>query len=151
MFWNPEEARTGQRAGILFWCLVIGLHGLLMGSLGSHKNLWPQQKTEAILLREASGVDPLLTVDLRTDSLPQLMLVSGIGPGLAGRIIEARQQRALENRPPFPCRCVVSRVPGVPDRALFEAGPWLLPRPCSQWKCENMEIDSPLEDRRGSR
>ncbi len=145
MFWNPEEARTGQRAGILFWCLVIGLHGLLMGSL------YPHQKTEAILLREAPGVDPLLTVDLRTDSLSQLMLVSGIGPGLAGRIIEARQQRVLENRPPFPCRCVVSRVPGVPDRALFEAGPWLLPRPCLQWKCENMEIDSPLEDSRGSR
>lgn len=140
MLLSPEEARTGQRAGILFWCLVIILHGLLMGSL------WPRQKTEAILLRDAIGVDPMVTVDLRTDPLPQLLLVSGIGPGLAGRIIEARQQRVMEKRPPFPCRCVVSRVPGVPDRALFEAGPWLLPRPCAQWICENPETDVPRQE-----
>ena len=124
--------------------ILLGLHGLLMGPL------WTSEGSDLRLLQEAVGEDPLLKVDLRIDPLPRLQLISGIGPGIAARIIEARQRVKQEMMPEFPCRCAFMNLPGVPDRALIEAGPWVLPLPCPGFKCLHGDFQVPTDRPRSS-
>ena len=134
---NPDDARQRQQASMLFWLIVLGLHGLLMGPL------WPGEEAEVILLHEGTRAGSSITVDLRVDSLPRLQLISGIGPGLAAKIIDAREERKRAGLAGFPCRCRVMQIPGVPDRALIDAGPWVLPLPCPGFECRHPEESAP--------
>ncbi len=145
--WRPDWAGVEDRAWILLWLGLLATHAILMGPVFSGSSTDPELSTESL------GSDPLVTVDLCRDPLPRLLLISGIGSGLAGKIIEARHQRQQYRDPPFPCRCAVTRIPGVPDRALLEAGPWLLPLPCPGNVCLNPDSGIPLpsENRREQR
>lgn len=78
------------------------------------------------------------TVDLRRDPVGRLVLIEGIGPVTAQRIVAGRQG-AIGYR----CLCQILKVPGVPDGPLLEAGPWLLPRPCFSGDCPSGAVLDP--------
>ena len=101
--------------------------------------LWPVGDSDFKLLHEGSGDRSIVTVDLRTDPLARLQLISGIGPGLAAKIVTARSEREQAGLPALPCRCTFMQIPGLPDRALMDAGPWVLPLPCPGFECRHAD------------
>ncbi|MEC9476105.1 MAG: hypothetical protein VX764_03615 [Planctomycetota bacterium] len=81
--------------------------------------------------QERSGAMPgAETVDLRRDPVGRLVLIDGIGEVTAQRIVAGRRSDGG-----YQCLCQILQLPGVPDRPLLEAGPWLLPRPCISGSC----------------
>ncbi|OUU22621.1 MAG: hypothetical protein CBC13_07500 [Planctomycetia bacterium TMED53] len=134
MQWRPKSTGVEERAWFLLWLGLVAFHVVLAGPVLSGP-AFSGGTMEPVILSEGLALDPLVKVDLRVDPLQKLLLVSGIGPGLAGKIIEARNELKLKRLQPFQCRCSVMRIPGVPDRALLEAGPWLLPLPCPGQQC----------------
>lgn len=72
------------------------------------------------------------TVDLRRDPVGRLVLIDGIGEVTAQRIVAGRRTGGG-----YQCLCQILQLPGVPDGPLLEAGPWLLPRPCSSGSCRS--------------
>ena len=129
MIRNPDQTRQWQIASILFWLILLGWHGLVMGPL------WSDGDPDLKLLHESPRDQSWVTVDLRTDPLARLQLISGIGPGLAAKIVTARMERERAGLSALPCRCTFMQIPGLPDRALMDAGPWVLPLPCPGFEC----------------
>ena len=99
--------------------------------------LWSDGDPDLKLLHESPRDQSWVTVDLRTDPLARLQLISGIGPGLAAKIVTARGERERAGLPALPCRCTFMQIPGLPDRALMDAGPWVLPLPCPGFECRH--------------
>ena len=55
--------------------------------------LWSDGDPDLKLLHESPRDQSWVTVDLRTDPLARLQLISGIGPGLAAKIVTARMEK----------------------------------------------------------
>lgn len=124
------------RAHLLLWFLFLIIPAVLGRSSLSG---------EEVSLENSSSLEstpPLFHVDLRKDSIQRLVLIEGVGPALAGRIIRARQELQSSGTQTFSCRCVVTRIAGVPNRVIMDAGAWLLPLPCPKSACRYEDISS---------
>ncbi len=114
---------------LLAWSLLL-CWALLTGGIRDSYSSAPVQALAGELRVPLSTA-----VDLATDPASRLMLIEGIGTVTAGKIIQARSDAAG-----YLCLCQVMRVPGVPDRPLQEAGPWLLPKICPDGRCRNLDL-----------
>ena len=71
---------------------------------------------------ELSNADPSpLSIDLNQDPWERLTLIPGLGKTLAQRIVTFREARGG-----FRTLDEVKSIPGIPDRAIEEASPWLV-------------------------
>ncbi len=113
---------------LLAWSLLL-CWALLTGGIRHSYSSGPVQTLAGDLRVPVST-----TVDLATDPASRLVLIEGIGSVTAGKIIQARSEAVG-----YLCLCQVMRVPGVPDRPLQEAGPWLLPKICPDGRCRNLD------------
>jgi hypothetical protein len=117
---------------LLAWSLLLCWALLTGGIRQSYSSA--QVQTLAGELRVPAST----SVNLATDPASRLALIEGIGSVTAGKIIQARRGVAG-----YLCLCQVMRVPGVPDRPLQHAGPWLLPKICPNGRCRNIESQMP--------
>lgn len=99
---------------------------VLLG-LGSMVGWWVAQGGlggRLIEIEQAKPLDYRFQVDLNTAEWPELAQLSDIGPVLAGRIVESR-----ENEGPYVDHQDLMRVKGIGPKTLEKIRPYLLPMP----------------------
>ncbi|MCI0651806.1 MAG: helix-hairpin-helix domain-containing protein [Planctomycetes bacterium] len=74
----------------------------------------------SLRVRSQGTATPAFAIDLNRDPWERLALIDGVGEKLARRIAGVRAERGG-----FRSFAEVLEIPGVPDRKLEEARPWL--------------------------
>lgn len=83
----------------------------------------PRRMAPRRLLAVGVRLDPQTATAAELEALPE------IGPGLARRIIETRQQRAARGEPPLARRADLLQISGLGERRLKRLLPFLIPLP----------------------
>jgi len=118
---QPSVSRPGPSA----WRTQIGLAfclGIATASLGQYAwRLWSTEFRPTEVTAEAARISALSTqLDLNLAEAAELRQLPGIGPVLAGRIIAEREKSG-----PFRSVDELARIPGLGERTLAEARPFL--------------------------
>lgn len=111
---DGSAADLRRRTTLCVGAAFVVLQGLALGAA------W----REAALAGAAVGPAQItLRIDPNRASPAELMLLPGVGPALAGRIVAARATAAQQ--PAFARVADLDRVPGIGPTLLRQLGPWL--------------------------
>lgn len=118
--WSLSPARTFA-AGVLAGAGFIGLvWTVATRQPGSAPRPWPTPTEAAAQEGPAAGLDVTVRVDVNAATAAELMLLPGIGPALAGRIIADRRENG-----PFGSVDDLDRVSGIGVRTVERLRPFV--------------------------
>lgn len=103
-----------RRTALCVGAVFVALQGLALGAA------W---RGEALADATVRPEQVTLQIDPNRASPAELMLLPGVGPALAGRIVAARETAAQQ--PAFARVADLGRVPGIGPTMLRKLGPWL--------------------------
>ncbi len=128
---SSKPKSTSEPPSGPYWLLrrvdQVSVAVLVMLGLGASVGWWVSQGGLQGRLIEVERAEPRVVrfqVDLNQADWPELVQLPGIGPALARRIVESRQEAG-----PFVDHKDLQRVRGIGPKTLDRVRPYLLPMP----------------------
>lgn len=102
-----------RRTALCMGAAFVAIQGLALGATWRGETIGAPVRPDQLTLR----------LDPNHASLAELMLLPGVGPALAGRIVAAREK--AEHQPAFTRVVDLDSIPGIGPTMLRKLGPWL--------------------------